>query len=204
MNVLLTFVRAPWRRAVWPLAAGYCLLALAGCTRAHANVAPDQPALVVPEPPPRDVQPMDAEMQAPMPLPGEPEHQTPSRSRPTQREPAKPEPKPEAPRTDVPIESPKPVEEAPHPAAPPPTTLQTTPPAAEGEIERSISATVSRALGDLNRIDYRRLNTDGRNQYDTAKGLALKAQDAMRAKNLLYAKTLAEKAADLAAQLGGR
>ncbi len=63
---------------------------------------------------------------------------------------------------------------------------------------------MSRALGDLNRIDYQRLNTDARNQYDTAKGWAQKAQDAMRAKNLLFAKTLADKAADLAAQLAGR
>jgi hypothetical protein len=197
--------KATMRRVLWPLIAGQCLLFLSGCTRTHANVAPDQPALAMPEPPPRDVEPMDAEVQAPMPLPGEPEHQTPSRARAPQRaEPSKPEPpKTETPKTDVPIEVPKP-EEAPHPSTPPPTTLQTTPPGAEGEIERSISAAVSRALGDLNRIDYRRLNTDGRNQYDTAKGLAVKAQDAMRAKNLLFAKTLAEKAADLAAQLAAR
>jgi hypothetical protein len=194
------------RRLSGPLVAGYCLLLLSGCTRARANVAPDQPALMMPEPPPRDVQPMDAEVPAPMPLPGEPEHQTPSRARAPQRtEPAKPEaPKPEAPKTDVPVEAPKPAEETPRPPTPPATTLQTTPAAAEGEVERSIRATVSRALGDLSRIDYQRLNTDARNQYDTAKGWALKAQDAMRGKNLLFAKTLADKAADLAAQLAGR
>jgi hypothetical protein len=204
MKALLTFVPARLRRAVWPLVAGCSLLVLSGCARAHAKVAPDQPALEMPEPPPRNVEPMDAEMPAPMPLPGEPAHTTPSRTRPPQRvEQAKPDPKPDTPKIDTPAEAPKPPEEPSRPVTPP-TTLQTTPAAAEGEVERSIRATVLRALGDLNRIDYQRLNTDARNQYDTAKGWALKAQDAMHAKNLLFAKTLADKAADLAAQLAGR
>jgi hypothetical protein len=204
MNAQLTFVRGRWHRALWPLAAGYCLLVLSGCTRARAHVAPDEPALAMPEPPPRDVEPMDAEMPAPMSLPEEPAHRTPPRTRAPQRaEQPKLDIKPEAAKPDVPIEAPKPAEEPAHPATPP-TTLQTTPAAAEGEVERSIRATVSRALVDLGRIDYQRLNTDARNQYDTAKSWAVKAQDAMRAKNLLFAKTLADKAADLAAQLAGR
>jgi hypothetical protein len=139
-----------------------------------------------------------------MALPEEPAHSAPPRTRAPQRtEPARTEPKPDAPKTDVPAEPPKP-EEPQRPITLPPTALQTTPAAAEGEVERAIRVTLSRATTDLNRVDYRGLNKDARNQYDTAKGWAQKAEDAMRAKNLLFAKTLADKAADLAAQLAGR
>jgi outer membrane biosynthesis protein TonB len=201
---LMTLARTWVRRVVWPAAAGCAVLLLSGCARTHAKVAPETPALEMPEPPPRDVEPTDAEMPEPMSLPEEPAHRSPQRTRTPQRaEPPKTDTKPEPPKPDLSIEAPKPTEEPQRPAIPP-TTLQTTPAAAEGEVERSIRATVSRALGDLGRIDYQRLNTDARNQYDTAKSWAVKAQDAMHAKNLLFAKTLADKAADLAAQLAGR
>ena len=94
----------------------------------------------------------------------------------------------------------KPTEEAPRP----PTTLQTTPPTAEGEVERGIRASLVHATADLNRIDYRALNNDARTQYDTAKRFVDQAESAMRAKNLVFAKTVADKAAALAAQLAGR
>ncbi|HEX3704323.1 MAG TPA: hypothetical protein VHU82_13405 [Vicinamibacterales bacterium] len=195
--------QARWRWIVGPAAAGAMLL-LSGCTRTQAKVAPDQPALAMPEPPPRDVEPIDAEMPAPMSLPPEPARQTPARTRTPQRaEPAKTEPKPDVPKIEVPVEAPKP-EEPPHPAPPPATTLQTIPAAAEGEMERTIRATLTRATTDLNRVDYRVLNKDARNQYDLAKGYAQKVEDLIHAKNLLFAKTLADKAADLAAQLAGR
>lgn len=71
-------------------------------------------------------------------------------------------------------------------------------------MERQIRATVQRANADLNRIDYRALNKDARIQYDTAKRFIRQADDAIRAKNLLFAKNLAEKAATLAAQLSSR
>ena len=78
------------------------------------------------------------------------------------------------------------------------------PTTAEGEVERSIHATLQRANTDLNRVDYRTLNADAKNQYDTAKGFIRQANEAIRAKNLLYAKNLADKAAAVAAQLAGR
>ena len=56
----------------------------------------------------------------------------------------------------------------------------------------------------LNRIDYRVLNADAKTQYDTAKRFIRQADEAMRAKNLVFAKTVADKAVVLAAQLGGR
>ena len=129
----------------------------------------------------------------PLDMPAPPPRENPPRP----AEPAKPV---EPPKIEPPIETPLPVEEAPRP----PSTLQTTPTTAEGEVERGIRASLSRANLDLNRIDYRLLNADAKTQYDTAKRFIRQADDAMRAKNLVFAKSLADKAAALAAQLGGK
>jgi hypothetical protein len=180
--------------------------AASSCSRATAKSSPDNPPLETPAPPPRDVEPIDTETPAPVPLPQEPARNAPrlrpapssqqpreNRTEPPKVEPPKPEPPPAA------AEPPKP-EEAPRP----PTTLQTMPTTAEGEVERSIHATLQRANADLNRVDYRTLNADAKNQYDTAKSIIRQANEAIRAKNLLFAKNLADKAAALAAQLAGR
>jgi hypothetical protein len=79
--------------------------------------------------------------------------------------------------------------------------LQTTPAQQEGEVERRIRALIIQALTDLNRIDYSSLNADARTQYDSAKRFAGQAEEALRAKNLLFANNLADKAATLATQL---
>jgi len=71
-------------------------------------------------------------------------------------------------------------------------------------LERGIRASIQRAGIDLNRIDYRLLSADAKTQYDTAKRFIRQSDDAVRAKNLVFAKSLADKAAALAAQLGGK
>jgi len=86
----------------------------------------------------------------------------------------------------------------------PQTTLQTTPATAEGDVERAIRSALQRATADLNRVDYRALNADARNQYDTAKRWVQLADENIRTKNLVFAKSIAEKAATIAAQLAGR
>jgi len=73
-----------------------------------------------------------------------------------------------------------------------------------GPRERAVRATMVRATADLNRIDYRVLNADARTQYDTAKRFIQQADDAIRGKNLVLAKNLADKAAAIAAQQAGR
>src|SRR6476659_5139881 len=113
----------------------------AACTHAQAKTTPELPPLEMPVPPPRDVQPTEVEAPPPLPLVSEPAHNPPARLRPpapARTEPARPA-----------AEPPKPL-----------TTLQTTPPAAEGEVERGIRASIQKANTDLNRIDYRALNTD--------------------------------------------
>jgi hypothetical protein len=172
------------------------------CTHAQAKATPEMPPLQMPAPPPRDVQPTEVEAPQPVPLATEPARNPPARLRPTTQP-----PRPAEPKTDPPKPEPAPVVEAPKPPDEPPkplTTLQTTPTTAEGEVERGIRASLQRATVDLNRIDYRALNADARTQYNQAKRFVEQADEAMRTKNLVFAKTVAEKAATIAAQLAGR
>ena len=180
------------------------LLLVSGCAKAQAaKVAPEPPALDVPAPPPRVIVETVEVEASPVPAPPEPARRPPAR----RPDPAatgrgtRPEPRADTPRTDAtPTEAARPAEEA----ARPPSTLQTTPTGAEGDVERSIRLTLNRAAADLNRVDYRALNTDARTQYDTAKRFAQQAEEAVRAKNLVFARNLADKAGALAAQLAGR
>src|SRR5262249_49854406 len=124
--------------------------------------------------------------------------------RPPPRRPRGPAPpNPDPPKPDQPppqAGETKPPEEPAKPA----TTLQTIPAGAEVEVERAIRQQLNRAGSDLNRVDYRALNTEARTQYDTAKGLVRQAEDALKVKNLVFARSLADKAAALAAQLAGK
>jgi len=177
---------------------------VSGCMRTQAKTTPDAP-LDMPAPPPREAEPSDAETPTPVPLVAEPARNT-TRPRPAppREQPRTEPPKPEPPKPEPPKSEPPPVVEPPKPAedpVKPPTTLQTTPATAEGNVERGIRASLARATADLNRIDYRVLNADARTQYDTAKRFISQADGAIRSKNLLFAKNLADKAAALAAQL---
>jgi hypothetical protein len=190
-------------RTITLLSAVGCVILISACTHPQAKTAPDGPALDMPAPPPRDVEPTDTEVPAPMPLPEEPAHRPPARPRPAppSSQPKTDSSKPEPAKPEVPVVEPSKPADEPKPPAPPPTTLQTTPPDEEGAVEQSIRGSLVRARTDLNRIDYRVLNTDARTQYDTAKRWVEQAEEAIRAKNLVFAKTLAENAATLAARL---
>ena len=187
---------------------GYWLLALSACARLHARNTPEPPPLEMPPPPPRVVELPDTETPTPVLLPEEPaRHPNAGQRRPAPPPPAKQEPaKPEPPKTEqVPPtqsgENPKPPEEPPKPPA---TTLQTIPAGAEAEVERTIRSQLMKAGTDLKRVDYRALNAEARTQYDTAKGLVRQAEESLRMKNLVFARSLADKAAALAAQLAGK
>jgi len=106
--------------------------------------------------------------------------------------------KPEPPKPEVPADASKSDE-----PRTPATLLQTAPTQRETEEEARIRTLLDRAAGSLNRIDYRNLGANARMQYDTAKGFIKQAEDAIKTKNLLFASSLADKAAALAAQLGG-
>ena len=183
---------------ILPLAVCACLTS--GCfgLRARAVTAPTP--LDMPEPPPRVVEVREPETPAPIPLPEEPVRNTPTRPGPNRpaTEPARPAQPPAAPET--PVDAAKPEELTPRP----PTTLQTTPTQREEEVERRIQGQLGQARADLNRINYQALTSDGRTQYEQAKRFVSQAEDALRAKNLVFANNLADKAATLAAQLLGR
>ena len=187
-----------FRLSPWPLWLLLFLTIAPGCARARAKSLPSSPPLEVPAPPPRIVVPVVFEAEAPPPEPGPPPDE-PSR-------PAAPAAAPARPRPAGPVEPPKAAEEPPRsaPVAPPAVTLQTTPAAEQEEVERAIRATMSRATAVLSKVDYRALNADARMQYDTAKRFIEQADDAIRMKNLPFAKNLADKAAALAVQLGGQ
>jgi hypothetical protein len=184
----------------WVLAGS---LAVTGCFGAQAKTVPEAPPLDMPAPPPRNVQVSEPDMPPPLSLPAEPARSVPSRVRPVQRTET---PKPiEPPKVEaaLPAELPKSVEEAPK-QPPPLTTLQTTPVQQEGELEKRIRSLLTQASARLNRINYQALNADARTQYDTAKRFVVQAEEALRAKNLVFANNLAEKAAALSIQLVSR
>lgn len=191
--------RRPQRRLGWPLAA---MLAVslagggaAGCRRPPVQTVPSLPDLDVPPPPLRIVEAPDAQAPPPVSLVDAPAR--------TVERPRVPPPPP--PRDAKPDPRPDPVVEAKPPDEPrPATTLQTTPADREGEVDRRVRGTLQTAAADLNRVDYRKLNADVQMQYDTAKSFMRQAEEALKSKNLVFALTMAEKAATLASQLAGR
>jgi len=177
-----------------------CGMAASACFGARAQTVAAQP-LDVPVPPPRVVEVSHPEIPPPVPLPEEPARTAPSSvltPSPRGNEAARPA---EPPRAEPVVEAVKPTEDA---SKPPITTLQTTPAQRDGELERRIRTLLVQAAGGLGRINYQALNNDGRTQYETAKRFISQAEDAVRAKNLVFAYNLADKAAALAGQLSAR
>ena len=175
----------------------FCILPVAllagACAKAQAVSVPDGPPLQVPAPPEHvliPVEPPEDLAAAPQP---------------------EPPPPPPAPRTPVVRPAPKPQPATPTavtpPAQPPPaepTRELTAPSPASGANERSVRDLLTRATRDLNRVDYARLSADGRAQYEQSKRFSEQAEQALKDRNLIFAATLADKAATLAAELLGQ
>ena len=194
MRALLRPALLSQGRAILPLVV--CGSLSSGCFGLRARAVTIPTVLDMPEPPPRVVEAHEPEAPPPIPLPEEPARTTPTRPSPTPRA-----PEPARPAQASPAETPdKPEELTPRPA----TTLQTTPTQREEEVERQIRIQIGQAMGYLNRINYQNLSSDGRTQYDMAKRFVSQAEEALKAKNLVFAANLAEKAATLALQLAGR
>ena len=79
--------------------------------------------------------------------------------------------------------------------------LQLAPPGEEGRVQEAVQRQLKQADHDLSRVDYRALGTDARAQYETAKRFATLAEQALKERNLVFAQTLADKAAAIAAVL---
>ncbi|MCC6990289.1 MAG: hypothetical protein IT181_14885 [Acidobacteria bacterium] len=165
--------------------------ALAGCAKAQAVATPVMPALAPPEVPPRVV----AEYQPDPPLPAapvSPEAMTvpPRPPRPPRRD---------TPRPEVPADEPQ----GPPVAAPatPAPALALQMPGASAKADQSVRALLAQAARDLGRVDYQALDTDGRAQSETARRFMQQADDALKARNVMFAGKLADKAATMASVL---
>lgn len=197
-------MRANDLTAVWIAAALALGGAAAGCARANAHVEPVMPALTVPPPPPRVLPPLEGErIEAVAAVPAEPQQapRQPSRTRPeASRAPANGSSRPEGRGETAPQQagSAQPDETA--QAAP---SLQLASPG-DAASEQKTRSRLSQASQDLQRVDYRQLNTDAKAQYDIAKRFIALAEQAITDRNLLYASTLADKAATIAGVLQRR
>jgi len=169
-------------------------LAAAACAHPKAETLPEMPALDVPAAPERIIAPPPPEEP---PEPAAPEQAAPvsrpTRPRPTQTPSSKVDPTPGA--AAPPAAS----------SAPPVVgALQTTSPANQAEVVRNVRDLLSRAQRDLKRVDYAALNADGKAQYDTARRFIEQAEQALKEQNLVFALTLADKAATLGRSLVSR
>jgi hypothetical protein len=166
------------------------LVFLTGCgSKARAEVIPEGPPLAVPNPPAHQIA-VEQVAEAPEPEP-----------------PPAPEPTP-PPKPAVAAQPPRPRAEAPptQPAAAPPPETPTVrvapaPTSTSAADERKVRELMGKASTDLARVDYKRLSNEGKAQYDQSKRYSEDAQAAIKEKNFVYALTLAEKAATLAAEL---
>jgi hypothetical protein len=166
------------------------LVLLTGCgTKARAEVIPEGPPLAVPNAPAHQIA-VEQVAEAPEPEP-----------------PPAPEPAPPAPRPVVTNPPPRPRAETPpaQPAAAPqpetPTVRVAPATTTSAADERKVRELMGKASTDLARVDYKRLSSEGKAQYDQSKRYSEEAQQAIKERNFVYALTLADKAATLAAEL---
>ena len=187
--------------AVVLLSAGMC----AGCAKSRPAAEPEVPPLAAPATPPRLLPPLAGGPIEAVTLPPAPEAGRPSHA-PRRREPQRPtdattrqEATPaEQPKTEVPHEPPRSTEEPPAPV------LQLVPADESTASEAAIRGQLTSASRDLSRVDYGALNADAKAQYDTAKRFMILADQAIRDRNFIFARTLADKAAVIAGVLLSR
>jgi hypothetical protein len=113
------------------------------------------------------------------------------------RPPARPprvETKPEAPAAS------EAVAEVAKPAAPPSLTLSLSP-GTEAQTAGAIRELMTKASRDLARVNASALSADGRAQMEAARRFLQQADEALKARNVVYAGKLADKAATIAAVL---
>jgi hypothetical protein len=185
------------------LTAGVC----AGCATAQPHAEPELPPLAAPVPPPRLLPPLaggpiDGATPTPPPEGGQPA--TPARRRePRAVENPRQEPKPaDAPRAEVLPDPQRPPEDA--SPQEPARVLQLETASESDAAEQTIRQQLLQASRDLQHVDYIALSADAKAQYDTAKRFAVLAERAIKDRNFVFARTLADKAAVIAAVLSSR
>jgi outer membrane biosynthesis protein TonB len=176
-----------------------------GCASASAKAPAEQPALNVPPPPPRVIEPV--------PLP-EPQPEVVSELPPVAPAPSKPPkpatPKPQSsaePKVDPKAGDSKPVEPPPAEPAPPttpPAQLRTPQTADTTGAAKAVRATIDNARGILNTVNFGPLSNERKKAYNDAKLFLDQADTALKEGNLAFAQGVAVKAETLAKELAGR
>jgi len=165
------------------------LAALPACTKVNARTPDSDPGLTTPNPPDRVIVPVT--LPEPVEAPPAPAPSPPAPTRP--RESTRPE------RSTPPPSASPSANSTPETPAPQPPVLQTT--LNPAELEQQARAFIGTASRDLDRVPVPQLNASARAQYDRARGFIRQAEDALRIKNVVLARELADKAASLASQL---
>jgi hypothetical protein len=179
------------------------LVTSVGCASVQAKGKPaDAPALNVPPPPPRIIEPAEVPPEPVTELPAAP----PAPSRSTTTRPALPKPEvPKAAETKPAEAKPDPpVEPLPPPPAPPPAQLRTPQTADANSTTKAVRTTIDTAWGILNGVDFGHLSDARKKAYNDAKLLLQQAEDALKAGNLTIAQGVANKGETLAKELAGR
>jgi hypothetical protein len=175
---------------------------LTGCATAKAATAIAGPPLAVPEPPPRVLVPAEAEPLASTTIAPE----TPLASQPS----VQPTP-PQTRRTstvrsdtDTRVEAAAPAATAavtPGTGADTPRELRPVPSAADPALEGRVQALLTRTANQLRCVDYDRLSNVNKKNYNDSKHFSDTAHEGIKARNLPYASSAAEKAVQLAESL---
>lgn len=182
----------------------FVLLLLGGsaaCASLQARPAPARPLLNAPEPPPRTVvpppdDPVEETPPTPVIVPASP---LPARTR--RPAPQKPASEKDVPPPAVPAAPPE-AGRTPADAPPAGVALQTT--VDVNETERRVRDLLTKAVRDMDLVEVKTLSKGAKAQYDSARRFVAQAEEALTARNLVFAEQLANKASALAAGLRGR
>ncbi|MGH9349202.1 MAG: hypothetical protein ACRD26_18260 [Vicinamibacterales bacterium] len=176
------------------------VLTVGGCARAAAKMVPDGPPLEMPAPPARVIAPAEEPIASAPAEPAEPAPAPPSTIRRPVRRPAGTSSTDQGQKPETTPAEPAAAQSAPELAVTtPPPTLH-----APGSAEKPVRDRLQSAQRDLARVDYSKLTDDGRAQYEQSKRFVQQAEQALKDQNIVFAQTLADKAATLAAELLGR
>lgn len=186
------------RVAVFVLGIGVLGLGSVACAKAQAESAPEGPPLEVPAPPARVLAPVEEPVIEVAPPPELPAAAAPPRTPP--RPPVRRAVEPQPPAEPVPAAATPPVEVP----VEPPRELRPASPARDAAAEKQVRDTLALAARDLGGVNYGRLSAEAKAQYDQSKRFTQQAEQALKDRNFVFAATLADKAATLAAGLAGR
>lgn len=196
-------------RLLWALPAMIGVFTLSGCASLSGRGKPaDLPAMNVPPPPPRLIEPAPEPLPEPVAdLPATPPASSTSArggTRPPVSRPPATDPKP--PADPKPVEAPPPQDPAPVPQPPaaPAAQLRTPQTADTSNAEKNVRSTLDRARGLLSNVDYQLLNDERKKAYDDSQRFIKQSEDALNDGNFVFAQAVAVKAETLAKELAGK